>query len=93
MTWSMICSADWPAIGAPQLWQCGWPDPRPQQPQVVVDLRDGPTVERGLREVVFWSMEIAGTALDRVDVRLVHLPEELARVRAQRLDVAALALA
>ena len=25
MTWSMICSADWPAIGAPQTWQCGWP--------------------------------------------------------------------
>jgi hypothetical protein len=25
MTWSMICSADWPAIGAPHLKQCGWP--------------------------------------------------------------------
>jgi hypothetical protein len=34
-----------------------------------------PTVERGLRDVVFWSIEIAGDeALDRVDVRLVHLP-------------------
>src|SRR5205823_7828319 len=29
-------------------------------------------------------------ALDEVDVRLVHLPEELAGVRRQRLDVAAL---
>ena len=25
MTWSMICSADWPATGLPQMWQCGWP--------------------------------------------------------------------
>ena len=25
MTWSMICSADCPAIGLPQMWQCGWP--------------------------------------------------------------------
>src|SRR5581483_1351093 len=30
--------------------------------------------------------------LDEVDVRLVHLAEELARVRTQRLDVAPLAL-
>ena len=52
-----------------------------------------PTVERGLREVVFWSIEIAGDRpVDRVDVRLVHLAEELARVGRQRLDVAALAL-
>ena len=25
ITWSMICSADCPAIGLPQMWQCGWP--------------------------------------------------------------------
>ncbi len=25
ITWSTICSTDWPAIGAPQLWQCGCP--------------------------------------------------------------------
>ncbi len=25
IAWSMICSADWPAIGLPQMWQCGWP--------------------------------------------------------------------
>jgi hypothetical protein len=46
-----------------------------------------------LREVDFWSIETAGRqALDEVDVRLVHLPEELPGVRRQRLDVAALAL-
>ena len=52
-----------------------------------------PTVERGLRLVVFCSIEIAG---DRpsiaVDVRLAHQFEELARIGRQRLDVAALAL-
>ena len=25
ITWSMICSADWPLIGRPQMWQWGWP--------------------------------------------------------------------
>ena len=52
-----------------------------------------PTVERGLREVDFWSIETAGRqALDEVDVRLVHLAEELPGVRRERLDVPALAL-
>ena len=52
-----------------------------------------PTVERGLREVDFWSIETAGRQpLDEVDVGLVHLAEELAGVGRQRLDVAALAL-
>jgi hypothetical protein len=47
-----------------------------------------PTVERGLRLVDFWSIE----TFDEVDVGLVHLPEELARVRGERLHVAPLAL-
>ena len=52
-----------------------------------------PTVERGLRLAPFWSMEIAGREpLDLVDVRLLHLAEELAGVGRERLDVAALAL-
>ena len=25
ITRSVICSIDWPAIGSPQLWQCGLP--------------------------------------------------------------------
>ena len=41
-----------------------------------------PTVERGLRDVDFWSM----------DVGCVHLPEELARVGGQGFHVAALSL-
>ncbi|MFN8170039.1 MAG: hypothetical protein U0S36_14830 [Candidatus Nanopelagicales bacterium] len=53
-----------------------------------------PTVRRGLRLAMnFWSIETAGEeALDEVDVRLVHLAEELAGVRREALDVAALAL-
>ena len=52
-----------------------------------------PTVDRGLREVDFWSIEIAGAeALDEVDVGLLHLPEELAGVRRQGLHVPALSL-
>jgi len=35
-------------------------DAREEQPQVVVNLGDRATVERGLREAVFWSIEIAG---------------------------------
>ena len=52
-----------------------------------------PTVERGFLEVDFWSIDTAGREpLDEVDVGLVHLAQELARVRRERLDVAALAL-
>ena len=52
-----------------------------------------PTVERGLREAPFWSIEIAG---DRPSIWSTSgfsiWPEELAGVGAQALDVAALAL-
>ena len=68
-------------------------DPRPQQAQVVVDLGDGPDrrarVPRGRLLV---DRDRRREALDRVDVGLVHLAQELARVGRQRLDVAALAL-
>ncbi len=68
-------------------------DPRPQQPQVVVDLGHRPDrrawVARGRLLV---DRDRRREPLDRVDVRLVHLPQELARVRRQRLDVPALAL-
>jgi hypothetical protein len=48
-----------------------------------------PTVDRGLRFVDFYRRR---EALDEVDVGLVHLAEELAGVRRQRLHVPALAL-
>ena len=52
-----------------------------------------PTVERGLRDALFWSIEMAG---DRPSMKstsgLSIWPEELAGVGRERLDVATLAL-
>ena len=67
--------------------------PRVQQPQVVVDLGDGAD---GRARVAVGGLLVdrhrGRQALDEVDVGLVHLAEELPRVRRQRLDVAPLAL-
>ena len=93
ITWSMICSADWPTIGAPADRAVRLADPRPQQPQVVVDL--GHRADRRARVArgrLLVDRDRRREPLDRVHVRLVHLPEELAGVGRQRLDVAALAL-
>ena len=69
------------------------PDPRPEQPQVVVDLGDGADRRaRVARGRLLVDRDRRREALDRVDVGLLHLPEELARVGGERLDVAALAL-
>src|SRR5699024_1567848 len=67
---------------------------RVQQPQIVVHLGDrahgrARVAVRGL----LVDRDRGREALDEVDVGLGHLPEELARVRADGLDVAALALA
>ena len=71
----------------------GMPDPRPQQAQVVVDLGDRadrrPWIARGRLLI---DRDRRRQALDRIDVGLVHLPQELARVRRQRFDVSALSL-
>ena len=67
--------------------------PRVEQTQVVVDLGDGAD---GRPRVAVGRLLVDGhrgrEALDEVDVGLVHLAEELPRVRGQRLDVAALPL-
>ena len=71
----------------------GMADPRPQQPQVVVDLGDrADRRARVARGRLLVDRDRRRQPLDRVDVGLVHLAEELAGVRRQRLDVAALAL-
>ena len=68
-------------------------DPRPQQAQVVVDLRDrADRRPRVARRRLLVDRDRRRQTLDRVDVGLVHLPEELARVRAQRLDITPLPL-
>jgi hypothetical protein len=64
-----------------------------EQAEVVVDLGDG--AHGGARVAVgrlLVDRDRGREALDEVDVRLVHLPEELAGVRGEALDVAALAL-
>ncbi len=64
-------------------------DARPQQAQVVVDLRDRANRRaRVARGRLLVDRDRRREPLDRVHVGLVHLPEELARVRRQRLDVA-----
>ena len=64
-----------------------------EQAQVVVDLGDGADGGAGvLGRGLLVDRDRGRQALDEVDVGLVHLAEELAGVRRQRLDVAALAL-
>ena len=68
-------------------------DPGEEHAQVVVDLGDRPDRRaRVLRGGLLLDGDGGRQALDGVDVRLLHLLEELARVGRQRLDVAALAL-
>jgi hypothetical protein len=67
--------------------------PGVQQPQVVIHLGDG--ADRRARVAaggLLVDRDGRRQALDEVDVRLVHLAEELAGVGGQRLDVAPLAL-
>ncbi len=69
------------------------PDPRPEQAQVVVDLGHGADRRaRVARGRLLVDRDRRREPLDRVDVGLLHQPEELARVGGERLDVAALAL-
>ena len=63
-----------------------------QQPQVVVDFGDGADGGARVRAGRFLlDRDRRRQAVDQIDVRLLHLLEELPRVRRQRLDVAALA--
>ncbi len=69
------------------------PDPGEQKPQVVVDLGDRSHRRSwvlGGRLLV--DRDRRTEALDEIDVGLVHLAQELPRIRAQRLDIAPLAL-
>ncbi len=68
-------------------------DPGEEEAEVVVDLGDGADGRAGvLRRGLLVDRDRGREALDEVDVGLVHLAQELARVRRERLDVAALAL-
>ena len=68
-------------------------DPREQQAQVVVDLGDRADGRaRVARGALLVDRDGRRQPVDLVDVRLLHLAQELAGVGAQALDVAALAL-
>src|SRR5579884_2645278 len=67
------------------------PDPRIEQAQVVVDLGHRPDRRaRVARRRLLVDRDRRREALDVVDVGLLHLPEELPRIRRERLDVAPL---
>ena len=76
------------ALGAVRL-----ADPRPEQAQVVVDLGHRAHRRAGVpRGRLLVDRDRRREPVDRVDVRLLHQPEELAGVCGERLDVAALPL-
>ena len=79
--------------GCPALRTVRVTDAGIEEPQVVVDLGDGPDRRaRVARGRLLVDRDRGREPLDEVDVRLVHLAEELARVGGQGLDVAALPL-
>ena len=91
-TWSTICwtrlALDRVAVRAVRD-----ADPREQQAEVVVDLGDRADGRaRVAAGALLVDRDRRRQAVDLVDVRLLHLAEELAGVRAQALDVAPLAL-
>jgi hypothetical protein len=66
-------------------------DVREQQAEVVVDLGDGANRRARIRPGrLLFDRDRGRQAFDQIDVRLLHLLEELARVGRQRLDVASL---
>ena len=66
-------------------------DASPEEPQVVVDLGRGPNRgPRRLGGILLLDRHGGREAVDVIDGGLLHALEELARVRRQRLDVAAL---
>ena len=68
-------------------------DARPQQPHVVVDLRDGPDRRaRILRGRLLLDRDRRGEAVDLVDVRLLHHLQELPRIGRKAFDIAPLPL-
>src|SRR6266536_503376 len=68
-------------------------DPGEQEPEVVVDLGHGPDGGSGIAAgALLVDGDRRREAVDLVDIGLLHLAEELAGVRGQALDVAALAL-
>ena len=78
---------------APAVRAVGMADAGEEHPEVVVDLGDGPDGRSRVPAGRFLvDRDGRREALDEVDVRLLHLSQELPRVRRQRLHVPSLAL-
>ena len=71
--------------------QCGWPEPRHQNPQIIVNLRDrAHRAPRRMAEVLLLDGHGGRKPLDVLDLRLLHLPDELPGVGAEAFDVSPL---
>ncbi len=68
-------------------------DASPQQPHMVVDLVDGSDRRAGIAGGGLLVYRYRGReTFDEIDIRLIHLAEELTGIGGERLDVAALPL-
>ena len=66
----------------------GCADPGKEEPEVIVDLGDGPDRAAGvLGSGLLFDGDCGRKPLDGVDVRLVHEPKELAGIGGERFDV------
>ena len=69
------------------------PHPGIQQPQVVIHLRDRPhRGPRVTRRRLLVDRHRRGQPIDEIHIRLIHLPQELPRIRRQRLHIPPLPL-
>ena len=79
-------------IGTSQSGQCGLPEPGEENPQVVVDFGDRADARTGrVAQVLLLDGNGRRKPFDMVDLRLLHLADELPGVRAEAFDVAPLA--
>ena len=69
------------------------PHPRIQQPQVVIHLGDRPHRRPRIpRRRLLVDRHRRGQPIDEIHIRLIHLPQELPRIRRQRLHIPPLPL-
>ena len=91
--WRAICCTDCATIGRPHCRAVGMTDTREKQPHVVVDFGDGADCRaRVAAAALLVDRDRRREPVDVVDVRFLHLAEELPGVGGERLDVPSLAL-
>ncbi len=73
------------------IWAVGHADSRPQQAQIIIDLRDGAYGGAGIMRCCFLvNGDGRREPLNGIDVGLVQLAEKLPGIGGQRLDISAL---